>query len=108
MTTVDVNKFTRPCGMGAHCRHSICADCGEALRANDTAAAHPNTKHQYVTGNCKTCFLKNTRLTEADLLDQRHVLLSDREMARIYDVNTFMYDWHLRRRYRLKVGEAAA
>lgn len=104
---MNPDNFTMRCGNGSHCRHPICADCGVPLRANSSVTDHPGTKHQYVAGNCKRCFAMHTKLTPADLLDQRHILLSDEEMAHIYEVDSFMYDWHLRRRYRLKIGEAA-
>lgn len=104
---MTITDFTMRCGAGSHCRHSLCADCGSALRANGSISQHPNTKHQYVVGNCKTCFNKNTKLTAEDLQDQRHIIMSDKEMARIWSVDPLHHDWIMRRRFRLQIGEAA-
>lgn len=93
--------------------YDVCTNCDSPMREYyQKAADHPGTRQKATRAECYRCYVgsakeQSVQLTPADLEDQRHILLSDAEMAHIYEVDSFMYDWHLRRRYKLKIGEAA-
>jgi len=103
MTTIDVTVFTTHCQTGTHCRHNICAgECGNPLRAwNHTPEDHPGTRQHAGHGMCHKCARNTPKLSDEDLQDQRHVLLSDDEMIRVRETSPEMYVWHLQRRHRL-------
>lgn len=105
---MNPNNYTMRCGNGSHCRHRFCETCGRPLRDTRHASQdHPGTVSRYTTASCKTCYNDAMRLRPSDLQDQRHILLSDEEMAHIWEVDPLHHDWHMRRRYRLRLGEAA-
>jgi len=92
------------CGKSDDCYHRLCRDCKEPMRPNSTREVHhPGTVRHIRGGTCSRCSWDVVNLLPQDLKDQRHQLLSDEELAHVYEVDSHMYDWHLARRYRLRL-----
>src|SRR5690625_1844098 len=93
-----------PCDVSPECLHRVCKDCGEPMRSSSIPVTeHPGTRPHKRGGSCGKCSWSEVTLLPSDLQDQRHQLLSDEELAHVYEVDSHMYDWHLRRRYRLRL-----
>src|SRR5699024_11590800 len=82
--TITITDDTMPCGIGTHCRHRICEDCGDPMRSpHHKIADHPGTRQIGTKTRCHRCqkkYREDTILTPSNLEDQRHILLSDAEM----------------------------
>lgn len=97
-----------PCGAADDCYHLPCLDCDEPMRtSHQPEEEHPGTVIHRRANTCKRCAWTTTRLTPADLQDQRHQLLSDEEMLHIMVESPEMFTWHALRRKRLRLGEYA-
>lgn len=88
------------------CWHRACYHCDIPLRASTHLLAdHPGTRPHAGHGLCGRCERDPTVLTEDDLKDQRHILLSDQDMIRIMTHHPAAFSWHAHRRKRLRLGE---
>src|SRR5699024_5814507 len=94
--------------------------CKRTLRRNSQSSKdHPDTIPHTTRGYCATRYhrakhldghirqpgMRYRTLSPADLADQRHISLTDDELEHLRDVSTTMYDWHIKRRKRLKLGQ---
>lgn len=106
MTTTDIRTYTMRCERSPDCRHAICRQCGDPLRKwNTRIADHPGTRQEVRENKCYRCGKDYNSLTPADLLDQRHIILTDKELAHVKQQSAHMHAWTMRRRRRLQLGD---
>lgn len=99
----------KPCDTSPDCLHRPCKDCGAPMRHGHTYAAdHPGAIRHIRGGSCQTCSWHDVSLLPDDLKDQRHMLLTDAELARMRDERPEAYQWHVRRREHLYEQEVEA
>lgn len=123
--TVVGSAIRRECGRcrrhhdgyspGAKLPYDHCVQCETPLRSTyELLKDRPGTRQHVTRGLCFKCYhnegpvemkMDKYVLTPADITDQRHILLTDAEMARMSRVSPEMYSWHMRRRKRLKLGQ---
>lgn len=103
-------------------RPKQCATCETPFRARqETLADRPGTVHHQSNGDCPSCYHKKRRAEDLEyereharlksakrldnraqrLADERHVLLKDKDMARLQRVAPVLYAWHIARRKRI-------
>jgi|SRR5690625_219739 len=100
-----------PCDADPECAHKVCWVCEYPIRSHDQRKdEHPDAKpghiHNRLCDRCKIEGHKSIHDTpqpepepEPEVLaDERHVLLSDVELARVRDTMPEVYAWHIRRR----------
>ena len=100
---------------GAKLPYDHCVQCEIPLRSSyELLEDRPGTRQHVTRGLCFKCYHKGPPedvvvgeyvLTPADMQDQRHILLSNAELEHVKEVSPFMYDWHMARRKRLKLGQ---
>ena len=100
---------------GSKLPYDHCVQCETPLRTGyELLKDRPGTRQHVTRGLCFKCYHKGPEnimtlnkyvLSPADLQDQRHILISDAELAHMIEVSPEMYDWHMRRRKRLKLGQ---
>jgi len=106
MTTIHIRDFTTRCKTTEGCRHHICPHCGQALRSRkQNIADHPDTIQVFAAGLCEKGWLDNPPLNASDLQDNRHELLTDRELDRIWHQDGDHWEWLMQRRIRLGLGQ---
>lgn len=94
------------CGKSPDCHHKLCKDCQVPMRPNSTREVHhPGTVRHIRGGTCSKCAWDEINLLPQDFQDQRHILLSDKEMEHIMHNHPTAFTWHAERRKRLRLGE---
>jgi DNA-directed RNA polymerase subunit M/transcription elongation factor TFIIS len=99
-----------------------CVDCDMPFRGrSESLEDHPGTVRHEGHGQCQSCYREERReeiaayrrevarlkrkktfeASESEIRDERHVLLSDRELSHVAEVSPRMYWWHVQRRNRL-------
>lgn len=106
---MNLNDYTMRCGIGSECRHNLCeGTCGRPLRkSGHSAGQHPWTVALFAYNMCRPCARAVSKLTPADLQDQRHIIMTDKQLAHVYKADKHMHAWHMNRRHRLGLTTAA-
>lgn len=101
--TADLSTFTIACGASTDCRHAICAGCGEGMvRRNQKIKDHPGVVARNSKTVCTACRLRGVGLTEDDLADKTHELMSDEEIQRVKETDFAAWVWFMLRRVHRK------
>ena len=109
-----------PCDADPECAHKVCWVCEQPIRSdNQRKDEHPGAKPGHIRN--RLCdrdkieghkSIHDTPQPEPEpepevLPDERHVLLSDVELARVRDTRPEVYAWHMRRRDNMYTKEVA-